>query len=415
MSFRSLRSLNTWISEGRVRLLFCWLALGAGLANAMAMQPQAARQPGISSYFQEADRDMQSGNSAGAEGELRAILALDPANTEAHTKLGFVLFMRGSWAQAASNLQQALTGQPDLVNAQAVLGMCEKRLGKLQEARGALERAFPKLPDGRLKIQAGLDWAEILYDSDDLDRAVDVVRAVLPLDPKNPDVLYTAARVYADLANRSRDALALAAPDSGRTHQLMAEFLINTGDTHAAIAEFRKALELSPMLGGVHYELGDAILLDSREPPSLDTAEKEFRTALAENPSDANAEYRLGTICSLRKDYKAAVDYYTRTLQRRPGNAHAEQELGWAWFKLGDAKRGLSHLVAAARLDPLFPTPRYQLGMVYRQMGQEADSQRELAAFEKLEGSRKRIDQVYYRARPRLKDGDVFGSGDPPD
>jgi len=387
--------------------------LAMGLAVSPAVFAQTGTQAEVEGHFQRADADMKAGEGAAAGQELRAILKLDPANAEAHAKLGFLQFMGADWAEAAVNLQQALKARPGQANTEAVLGMCEKRLGKAEMARPALEESFPKLPIGRLKTQAGLDLAEILYESDDLDRAVDVVRILLPLEPRNPDVLYAAARVYADLANRSRDALALAAPDAGRTHQLMAEFLINAGDAHGAILQFRKALELTPTLGGVHYELGDAILLDSREPPALDAAEKEFRTALSENPEDANAEYRLGTICSLRKDYKTAIGHYTRALQLRPENAHAEQELGWAWFKLGDSRKGLEHLVAATRIDPLFPAAHYQLSAVYRQLGRPDDSQREMAAFEKLENSRKQIDQVYYRTRPSFRDMDAAGAGAP--
>jgi tetratricopeptide (TPR) repeat protein len=123
---------------------------------------------------------------------------------------------------------------------------------------------------------------------------------------------------------------------------------------------------LTPTLGGVHYELGDAILLDSRQPPALDAAEKEFRSALSENPADANAEYRLGTIYSLRKDYRTAIQHYSRALQRQPENAHAEQELGWAWFNLGEPEKALEYLLAANRLDPFFSTSHYQLATVYR-------------------------------------------------
>ena len=135
---------------------------------------------------------------------------LDPNNSEARAKLGFVLFMRGDWAGAAEDFQQVLKAQPHLANAQAVLGMCQKRLGRPAEARKLLAEAFPRLPAGALQTQVGLELVEIPYQTDDLDRAVDVVRTLLPANPKNVDVLYSAARVYADLANRSRDALAAA-------------------------------------------------------------------------------------------------------------------------------------------------------------------------------------------------------------
>jgi tetratricopeptide (TPR) repeat protein len=198
----------------------------------------------------------------------------------------------------------------------------------------------------------------------------------------------------------------MTAPDSGRTHQLMAEMLINRGEARAAIAEYRKALEVDPKLRGVHTELGEAILQDSRQAPALEAAEKEFRAALAENPGDANAEYRLGTICSLRRDYKTAIDHYSRAIHIQPDFAFAHQGLGVAWSKIRQPEKALAELLTAARLDPLNSNTHYRLGTVYRELGREADSKRELAAFEKLEQSKKQIDQVYTQTHGEFPESD---------
>jgi tetratricopeptide (TPR) repeat protein len=382
------------------RRLWLVLILGSMMPVVAYSQIPLSRQELIYSHFQRANAEMQSGSSALAKREFRAILTLDPNNSEAHAKLGFVLFLQEDWAGAAANLQQALKTQPHLANVQAALGMCEERLGRPSEARTLLEQAFPHLAPGALKTRTGLELAELLYETDDLNQVVDIVRTLLPANPKNPDVLYTAARTYADLANRFRDALALAEPNSGRLHQLMAEFLINRGDTHAAIIEYRKALESMPTLAGAHLELGEAILLDSHEASALGAAEKQFRAALAENPSDGSAEYRLGSVYSLRRDYKRAIEYYSRALQLDPENARAQQELGWAWFRLGEPGKALKHLLTATELDPLLPTAHYQLGMLYRKLGRAAASRRELTDFERLQVSQKQIDQVYLRTRP---------------
>jgi tetratricopeptide (TPR) repeat protein len=177
--------------------------------------------------------------------------------------------------------------------------------------------------------------------------------------------------------------------------------------------EYRKALEIEPKLRGVHYELGEAILQDSREAPALQAAEKEFRAALAENPADANAEYRLGTVCTLRRDYKTAIEHYSRALQLQPDNAYAHEALGAVWIKMGEPETALEHFLAATRLNPLYPTAHYQLGTVYRQLGREADSRRELSAFEKLEESKRRIDQVYGRMRVEFPETDPTGPNAP--
>ncbi len=404
------------ISPGDVmapRRVSVMVALALALTPAAYSQIERSQQEEIRSHLQRAQEALKSGNSGLAEQEFRASLTLDPNNSEARAKLGFVLFMRGDCAGAAEDFEQVLKTQPHLANAQAVLGMCQKRLGRPAEARKLLEESVSHLPAGGLQTQAGLELAEILYQSDELDRAAEVVRNLLASNPKNVEVLYTAARIYGDLANRSRDALAAAAPNSGRMHQLMAEFLINRGDAHAALSEYRKALELEPKLRGVHYELGEAILQDSRATAALKAAEEEFRAALAENPGDAKAEYRLGTVCSLRRDYRAAIQHYSRAVQLQPANVYAQEELGAAYIKIGEREKAREHLLDATRLDSLHPSAHYQLGILYRQMGREADACRELEMFEKLQELRKGIDHVYHRPHLDFPENDLTGPNAP--
>jgi len=390
------------------------LLLAAALAMpGLCAQGGATKAQQIQAHMQKAQQAIRANDFAAAEREFAAVVALDPANLDARGNVGVMRFFEGRWADAAPEFRAVLKAQPGNWKVQAYLGMSEGKLEHVAEARRLLEPALPHLAAGPFATQAGLELAQLDYQSGDLDAAVDVVRILLPKNPKNVDVLYTAARIYADLANRSRDALLLAAPDSGRTRQLMAEMLINRGDARAAVAEYRKALELEPALRGVHFELGEALLTESHEPPSLDAAEKEFRAALAESPRDARPEFRLGTVCSLRKDYPAAIAHYTRALELQPDDGNTQQELGWALFKTGDSAQALEHLQTAVRLDPLLSISHYQLAAVYRKLGREADARRELETFDKLEAMRKQIDQVYIRTRPAFSETDSGGQEPP--
>ena len=91
-------------------------------------------------------------------------------------------------------------------------------------------------------------------------------------------------------------------------------------------------------------------------------------------------------------------------MQLSPNDPDAHEALGAAWIKLRKPEKALEHLLAATRLDPLYPTAHYQLGTVYRQLGRESDGRVELAAFEKLEKARKETSQVYSRTRGGFSD-----------
>jgi tetratricopeptide (TPR) repeat protein len=376
-------------------------------------QADLSKAKEIQAHLQKAQEALQSSDFGAAEREFEAVVALDPNDLDARANMGVMRFFQNDWAGAAAQFRKVLEVQPKMWKVQASLGMCEARLGHVAEAQRLLQGSLSHLASGPFETQAGLELAQIDYQLDDLDGAVEVVRILLPNNPANVDVLYTTARVYSDLANRSRDALLLTAPESGRTHQLMAEALINRGDSHAAIVQYRKALEVDPKLRGVHYELGEAILQSSRQAPALEAGEKEFRAALAENPGDGNAEYWLGIIYSLRGDYQTAIEDYSRALQLSPNDAEAHQALGAALIKTGKPEKALEHLLAATRLDPLYPAAHYQLGTVYRQLGRESDARAEFAAFEKLEKARKETSQVYFRMRGGFSDTDAGEAGTP--
>jgi len=80
---------------------------------------------------------------------------------------------------------------------------------------------------------------------------------------------------------------------------------------------------------------------------------------------------------------------------------------------MGELEKALEHLLTAIRLDPLYPTAHYRLGTLYRQLGREAEARQELEAFQKLEESRKQIDEVYQRTRPGLPETDLIESNAP--
>ena len=316
----------------------------SGRLVACAEQQESASQSEIRARFAKAQQALAAHDSESAAAEFRAVLAIDPNNSEARANLGVIQFLAGDYAAAAAHFREVLKQQPPSSKAQALLGMCEKRLGQPAEARSLLEESMPKLPDGSLRTQAGLDLVEILYAAGDLDRAVDFIRILQKANPANVDVIYTAHRIYADLANSALDTLVLTAPDSARMHQAIGQRLINEGDAHGAVAQYSTALQTDPRLPGVHNELGQAILEESTSDSALDQAESEFKLALAQNPADGSSEYWLGRIQSLRLNYSAALEYYAKALKLRPEYAELHVRTAEALIHMDQKQKALEHL-----------------------------------------------------------------------
>lgn len=380
------------------KLLLSAVVVHCGLRS----PPQTATPPSgdasrqeIQSHFERAQDALKSGKADVADREFRAVLALDPKNVDARANLGVSQLFQGDYTGAADQFREALKIQPSLWKAQALLGLCERRLGRIDDARRLLENSMPHLEDGTVRTQAGLELIEILYQAHELERAVGVVQLLERSQRPNVDALFTAYRIYTALANDARDALMAIAPDSGRMQQLIAQHLVNAGDLPGAIKHYREALEKSPWLRGIHYELGEAVLLDSSSSSALQEAEKEFRAALAENPGEPNAEYKLGKVFEKRLDFQAAMQHYSRALKLRPDHVDAQIGMGTALMKLDEPAKALDYLLPASRLDPTKVTLHYQLSQVYRKLGRDSDSQHELSVFREQSESKKRMEEIY--------------------
>ncbi len=410
-----VRSISPDIKSRRLPTVCYCLALALSPFATPTLLPQTAadRHREIQAHVQKAQEALNSRNTAAAEAEFRAVLILDPKNTDARANLGVLRFFRADWAGAADQFRQVLKAQPSLWKAQALLGICEKRLGHAGEAQHLLEESLPHLKDGALRLQAGLELVEIPYRSGDLERAAEIVGVLERANPTNIDVLYTAYRIHADLANRARDALALIAPDSSRMHEIMAQHMVNEGDLLGAIAQYRKVLAIDPRLRGVHHELAEAILKDSRSDAALDEAQEQFRAALAENPGDAGAEYGLGRVCARRMDFKSAIQHYGHALALRPDHVYAQIGMGEALMEMDESQKALEHLLAASRLDPLNATVHYRLASIYRKLGREPDGRSEVEAFKRLRESKKQIEHVYQEMHQVVPEEDAIPSDTP--
>jgi cytochrome c-type biogenesis protein CcmH/NrfG len=365
------------------------------LSHPVCGQTAESTQAEVQADIQHALKALQSNDTETAIREFNAALKLDPGNVYARGNLGVIAYMQGRYAEAADDYQQVLKQQPDLWKVQAMLGLCENRLGRLESARTWLEQSFPHLEEPKLKTQAGLELASLDYQVGDLGKSAGVISTLWQLDPKNLDVLYSAYRTYSDLAGSALNAIALEAPDSARMHLMIAEHLINEGDRDGAIAQYRKVLQLAPQLPGAHLELGEALLEKSKTEQEREEAESAFKSELALNPANVEAECRLGDLYLTTMNLDAAYKSYSRALEVEPNSASAQLGMGRVLIRMGKNQEALDHLREAARLDPVDATSHYLLAQTYRRLGQTSDAASEMKLFEDLDNSKKKIHEVY--------------------
>jgi tetratricopeptide (TPR) repeat protein len=346
-------------------------------------------------HLERALAALQAGAPATATKEFLTVLALDPRNAEAYADLGVVAFAQQNYLQAVKYLSSALSIDPSLVKAEALLGLCEAKLGR-PSARTSLQRSFSELQDRNLRTQVGMALADLYYRKGALGRAASVARILVDLNPDNLNVLFMAQRIYNDLAYETMNKLAVLAPGSAQMQEVIADRLVNAGDLQDAIKHYRKALVIDPRLAGVHFELGEAILqLAPSNTQSQAAAQHEFETAERTEGDTADIECQLGDIALRQSNLTEAYAHYNRALRMDPGSAQANLGLGKVLMMGGKLRQAITYLKTAAGIDPLNTDAHYQLGEAYERLKLPEEAKKELQLFQDIKRTKDRVKALY--------------------
>jgi predicted Zn-dependent protease len=205
--------------------------------------------------------------------------------------------------------------------------------------------------------------------------------AVLSRDfPRDPEVLYAATHAYSDLSMQASQDLAHEAPFSFQVHELNAEALETQGKWDEAAAEYRKILEISPMLQGIHAHLGRALLSKPQPSPAeVEQAKKNFQEELEIDPRNAVAEYVLGQLAADANDSATAIQHFTRATKLDTGFGESYLGLGTALNSAKQFTEAIPPLETYEKMAPDSPTGHYQLAIAYAGAGRREDSNREAA------------------------------------
>jgi tetratricopeptide (TPR) repeat protein len=375
------------VSKTRWTLLLSlpWLALLA--------QTQDVQQK-IHALEQQAQKHLQEQKPQLAIPVLREIASLDPKNVNAQGNLGVLLFFQASYAEAIPHMRAALQSQPDLWRIQALLGIAEKRTGDPKSAQSDLEGAFSKFDDKKIGIDAGLELIEIYVASAQLDKALSLAAKLEELAPQDPRILFVSHQIARQMMDQSLLSMMMAAPDSAEMHMLMAGELARQEDGANAIAQYREALRLNPMIPGAHFQLAEQ-LRTAPDPALRAQAEDEYKAALKANPYDELSWRQLGGILTANGDFKAAEEDYKKALALQPKDSDAKTGLAIVLITTNRQDEAISLLESAVKDDPTNMVAHYRLSGLYQRAGRTAEAQREMDTFHHYQDIKDKLGRVF--------------------
>lgn len=386
-----------------------WFGTGLLLSSCLCLaQDTTGTQQQIADHNRKIQQYLQEKKPDLAIPELQALVALDPNNTDARGNLGVLLFFKGDCANAVPQLRAATSLRTGLWRIDVLLSICEKRQGDMATARADLENAFPHLDDEKLRLQAGMELIEIYSGTGDLDKAAGVVTVLREHDPANLDVLYTAYRIYADLAGEAMLSISLVDPDSEQMHRVIAHEETRQGNNAGAIAQYRKAIALNPKLPGIHFELAE-LLYASQDESEKKEAEQEYHAVLAENHDDEKTVRKLAEIDAAKGNTQQALKGFTRAVQLQPSDTDARLGLAKALIEMNQLDEAQALLEETVQQEPSNAIAHYRLATLYRKMGRMDDAKREVEAYKRYKDMKEKLRVLYkeLQIQPKETPADV--------
>lgn len=126
-----------------------------------------------------------------------------------------------------------------------------------------------------------------------------------------------------------------------------------TGRPELALKRYARARQLDSNFPPLDLHVAD-IQLDLNQ---LDTAQEAYERAAGTSEFTAPAEYGLGQIALLQRDYTAAITHFEKVLQLDPGAAQTHYPLAQAYRALKQNERARQHLSQHAKGKPEIDDP----------------------------------------------------------
>jgi tetratricopeptide (TPR) repeat protein len=367
-------ALNPKHSDAVYNLGVVLLDLGQpqdALANLRRARELGPPRPDIAYNLIRADLALQHPEEARLEAAAAAkSLAADPAW---HAAVGRLFLENGQPGDAVLYLAEALRAQPSLaeVRHQLALAQLQSRdpSGALEtisnpsaaedfylrasafyamhrpvEADEACRLALEKAPR---EARYTLLRAQIRQLVGAHDAALNLLRQAAQFAPEwaepyySEGVSYYLMRRYAEARQSLQRALECD-PHSARSFFLYAATLVNEGKNREGEKYLHQALALEPRNARFEYHLGVLLLRDNR----LGEAQEAFKKALELNPAYGAARYQLGKLMVRQNQPAAAVQELEAAIRDQPDLAQAYYQLSRAYDLLGESAQAQRALAA---------------------------------------------------------------------
>jgi len=313
---------------------FDWFYLDAVVLRRLARHAETASRleqalrisPGyLPARVMLAESLLESGDLERSAQRFDALDREPSAEPAAEFGLGRIAAARGRHDEAVTHFNRAVMLFPEYGAAYYALALSYRALGRIDEARTALEK----------HAQFGPRWPAI---------ADPVLATVTSLRDDDPTNLQRGLKLAeaGDLAGAiaAHEAALARDPSIAQAHANLISLYGRMQNWAKAEEHYRAVVALGVNLGDAHYDYG--VLLGLQE--KWDLAADAYRQAIAVNSQHARARNNLGQILERQRQFDAAAAEYRQAAANQPSFRLARFNLGRMLIALGKTDEAIQEL-----------------------------------------------------------------------
>lgn len=359
-------------------VLFSIFALGALFGGLVSAQDKAVDQA-----FERATQQHQNGDLQGAIRAYLAILEKHPARVDVRSNLGAAYSALGRYEEAIEQYKRALVIDPENSAIRFNLAMAYYKAAWFSEAATELERFIAATPESPQRVNARVVLSDCQLRLGEYKKVITGLIPLADADPANRTVAYLlgSALIGDGQLNKGQEIIdrVFRDDDSAEAHLLMGSILLVADDAQGALKEVQRALELNSKLPGVQAWYGRVLMRLG----DTEKAKVAFRTELAANANDFEANLYLGVLLRQDKQLDEALGHLQRAIQLRPREQYARYHLAAVYAAAGKPGNALPLLEGVLKEHGDFVEARVLLASVYYRLNRKEDGDREKALIQK--------------------------------
>ena len=336
-------------------------------------------------------------------GEARAAfeeaVKIDPKNVTALMGQGEIFYADGRYTEAATRFDEASIKDPTNSDAVIGAGKTKIKLERFQDAKNQLvtaEQTFPKdmrvfLWHARAEEALGnRQVAEGIYN-----------KSIALSDPKQADAILPYGMLSEMLAAEGRiaeaqgklDEAKTKLPDSPALQRALAEVAVAQGQYDDAVEHYMAALAQDPQDLGAHFKLG----VTYRKMHKLDLATKEFDIVTAQDKDFPGLTLERGQLYEDAGQADEALAQFKTAFDKAPQDVDLKLRMGAAYVALNDIDNAMKFLREVLEVRPTSAEAKHYLGRAYLKRGGTKDADAALGYFQQAvnQDGNKAVYQMY--------------------